>query len=206
MPAVTRQFFTVDLRGLRAGLAARAARLNISESDVLRSALAVALASETEVANAEAANNEAAQHASNRAALLGSTSQVKLSTRLPQGVAVCLDHNARAAGLSRGAYLARLIEGAPPVMPSADRKAGFAALSASADELAVLSRDIHHLTVLLKTGDIQAARPYRAMLDSLDGAVRAHLAKATFTLTELSVKRKAASQPPPQALQTRTSS
>jgi hypothetical protein len=203
MPAARRQFFTVDLRGLRAALAARAARLNISESDVLRSALAAALSNETDVANTEVANNEAAQPASNSAALLGSTSQVKLSTRLPQSLATRLDHNARASGLSRGAYLAGLIEGAPPVMPSADRKAGFAALSASADELALLSRDIHQLTVLLKAGDLQAARPYRVMLDTLDSAVRAHLAKATSTLAELSVKRKAASHPLPRALQTR---
>jgi hypothetical protein len=206
MPAATRQFFTVDLRGLRAALAARAARLNISESDVLRSALAAALTNETDLVNAEVANNEAAQPASNGAALLGSSSQVKLSTRLSPCVAARLNHNVRAAGLSRGAYLARLIEGAPPVMPSADRKAGFAALSASADELALLSRDIHHLTVLLKAGDVQAARPYRAMLDTLDGAVRAHLAKATSTLTELSVRRKATSQPSTRALQTRNSS
>ena len=43
MPAAAREYFTVDLRGLRAALAARAARDGMTESDVLRSALATAL-------------------------------------------------------------------------------------------------------------------------------------------------------------------
>ena len=38
-----RELFTVDLRGLRAALAARAAEADMTESDVLRSALATAL-------------------------------------------------------------------------------------------------------------------------------------------------------------------
>jgi hypothetical protein len=43
MTSTAREFFTVDLRGLRAPLSARAARDGLTESDVLRSALAVAL-------------------------------------------------------------------------------------------------------------------------------------------------------------------
>ncbi len=43
MPVATRECFTVDLRGLRAALAARAARDGSTESYVLRSALAMAL-------------------------------------------------------------------------------------------------------------------------------------------------------------------
>ena len=44
---VAREFFTVDLRGLRAALVARAAAAGMTESDVLRSALAAALADST---------------------------------------------------------------------------------------------------------------------------------------------------------------
>lgn len=62
-------------------------------------------------------------------------------------VAHRLDLNGRAAGLSRGAYLMRLIDDAPPVIPRAERAAGFAALNASASELALLSRDINHLRI-----------------------------------------------------------
>jgi len=44
MAPVAREYFTVDLRGLRAALTASAARDGVTESHVLRSALAVALA------------------------------------------------------------------------------------------------------------------------------------------------------------------
>ena len=43
MAAAAREYFTVDLRGLRAALAARATRHGVTESDVLRIALAAAL-------------------------------------------------------------------------------------------------------------------------------------------------------------------
>jgi len=49
MAAAAREYFTVDLRGQRAALATRAARDGVTESDVLRSALAVALATSRDV-------------------------------------------------------------------------------------------------------------------------------------------------------------
>ena len=42
-PSMVREFFTVDLRGLRAALTARAAEAGMTESDLLRSTWAVAL-------------------------------------------------------------------------------------------------------------------------------------------------------------------
>lgn len=42
MNSTAREYFTVDLRGLRAALTARAARDGLTDSDVLRGALAVA--------------------------------------------------------------------------------------------------------------------------------------------------------------------
>ncbi len=88
--------------------------------------------------------------------------QVKLSVRLPRTASSRLDRSARAAGLSRGVYLARLIDGVPPVVASSDRSAMFNALNASSNELALLSRDINHLTRLLRQGSFQAAREYTA--------------------------------------------
>jgi hypothetical protein len=43
MSTTAREFFTVDLRGLRAELSARAALDGLTESDIQRSALAPAL-------------------------------------------------------------------------------------------------------------------------------------------------------------------
>jgi hypothetical protein len=122
MRAAAREFFTVDLRGLRAALAARAASQGVTESDVLRSALAAALGSDACSATVEPPGQNDASH-------IGGS--IKLSVRLPRPAAHRLDHEARAAGLSRAAYLSRLICGAPPVLASVDRVAATAALNAS---------------------------------------------------------------------------
>jgi hypothetical protein len=118
-----------------------------------------------------------------------SASRLKLSARLPRSAAERLDHQARAAGLSRGAYLARLIDRAPPVIASTDRAACAAALSASAAELALLSRDITRLTLLLRQGDVDSAKQYRHHLDTLDADVRAHLDLAAAALADLVPRR-----------------
>ena len=177
----SREFFTVDLRGLRAGLRTRAARLGLTESAVLRSVLAAALGAER--------SDSAAPSTSAGGPMIAP--QVKLSVRLPRTASSRLDRNARAAGLSRGVYLTRLIDGAPPVVASSDRAAMFNALNASSAELALLSRDINHLTRLLRQGSFQAAREYTARHESLDSVVQAHLGLAALVLAELSAMRSA---------------
>ena len=161
MSGTPREFFTVDLRGLRAALSRRATEAGITESDVLRSALAVALGD----GGGDPLNSPATGDAS------ASQPQVKLSVRITCPAAERLDRKARAAGLSRGAYLTGLINAAPAVVAATDRRAGFAALSASAAELALLSRDIHHLTHLLRCGEFGPAQAYRERLETL-GACR----------------------------------
>jgi hypothetical protein len=194
MRAAAREFFTVDLRGLRAALAARAASQEVTESDVLRSALAATLGS-------DAYSAAFAQRSQDDDVQIGGS--IKLSVRLSRPVAHRLDYRARAAGLSRAAYLSRLIDGAPPVIASVDRAAATAALSASTTELALLSRDINHFTQLLRRGAGEAARQYRERLDNLDADVRAHLDKAAFTLAELSSLRGVAARAPASAFKPR---
>lgn len=196
MPRVAREYFSVDLRGLRAALAARAVSKGMTESDVLRSALAAALG---DVAGTGMITSPTPT------GRLPPTSHVKLSIRLTRDAAFRLDRHARAAGLSRGAYLTRLIIGAPPVTASVDRAAWTAALSASAAELAVLSRDINHLTQLLRNGAVEAARLYRERLETLDADVRAHLDKAATALAELSPARSGALRPHALATHRRSS-
>ena len=180
MPPVAREFFTVDLRGLRAALAARAAEEGVTESDVLRSALAAALGPARTSASGPA--NDAARGQPTAA-------QVKLSVRLGWPAAHLLDQNARTAGLSRGAYLARLIHGAPPVMSSADRAAACRALNNSSEGLALLSRDINRLTPFLRRDSLEAARIYMARQETQEKLVRAHLALAAGVLADLSSLR-----------------
>ena len=172
----SREFFTVDLRGLRARLRAQAASQGLTESAVVRGILAAALGAERSTSSAPAAGAGGPMTAS----------QVKLSVRLPRTAASRLDHNARAAGLSRGVYRTRLIDGAPPVVASSDRAAMFNALNASSAELALLSRDINHLTRLLRQGSWEAAREYKGRHESLDRVVQAHLVLAGPVLAELS--------------------
>ncbi len=179
MSATPREFFTVDLRGLRAALSRRASETGLTESDVLRSALAVALNDKrSDTLNMPESGD-----------IRESQPQIKLSVRILRPVAERLDRRARAAGLSRGAYLTGLINGAPAVVAATDRRAGFIALSTSAAELALLSRDIHHLTQLLRRGEVRAAQEYRARLDSLDADVRQHLDRSAAALAELAPPR-----------------
>ena len=180
MPVATRECFTVDLRGLRGALAARAARDRLTESDGLRCALAAALCTDLAVLPDPADDCTAAPSPAR---------PVKLSARLMRPASNRLDQSARAAGLSRGAYLARLIQCAPPVASSADRAALCTALNKSSEELAVMSRDINHLTQLLRQGAVQAARSYAARHETLDRDVRSHLALAAAVLAELSAMR-----------------
>jgi len=84
----------------------------------------------------------------------------------------------------------RLINGASSVIPSVERAAGFAALNASASELAPLARDINHLTQLLGKGSIAAAREYRGRIDGLEGDVRKHLELSAAVIAELMSDRK----------------
>ena len=184
MSSPSREFFTLDLRGLRAGLRARAARQGLTESAVVRGILAAALD---------------AKHGDSSVPSAGAVSpmiapQVKMSVRLSRTAASRLDRHARAAGLSRGVYLTRLIDGAPSVVASSDRAAMFNALNASSNELALLSRDMNHLTRLLRQGSFQAAGEYTARHDSVDRIVQAHLALAAPILSELSSMRLASKQ------------
>ena len=181
MTPPARDYFTVDLRGLRPALRARAACDGVTESDVLRSALVAALGDSgirppTPVVESAASPS--------------TTRHVKLSVRLSVAAARRLDLNGRAAGLSRGAYLMRLIDGAPPVIPSTERVAGFAALNASASEVALLGRDINHLTHLLRTGSVRAAREYQWRMETLNGDVRKHLALSAAVIAELMSDRR----------------
>jgi hypothetical protein len=180
MPAAAREYFTVDLRGLRAALKARAACDGMTESDVLRCALAATLGTGQPLPF-DPVQQPTAE--SPRAYL------VKLSVRLARSAAERLAQDARAAGLSRGAYLTRVIRGAPPVASSADRAVACRALNHSSEELAIMSRDINHLTQLLRRGSVQAAKSYATRHETLDHDVRSHLALAAAVLADLSSMR-----------------
>ena len=114
-----------------------------------------------------------------------SAASVKLSIRMTLEEASLLAAGARAAGLSRGAYLSGLIANVPVLASGGNRTDHIATLVASSAELSTLSRNIHHLTSLLREGNVRPALVYRDMLDTLAGDVRRHLMLAASVLADL---------------------
>lgn len=182
MNTTAHDFVTVDMRGLKAALVARAQAERVSVSVLVRSAVArdLGLAPGDEVGRMV----DSAERPS-------SATPVKLSIRVSAEEARQLAAGARAAGLSRGAYLAGLIADVPVLSAGGGRTEHIAALMASCAELATLSRNVHRLTALLRQANVEPARPYREMLDTLAGDVRRHLELAARVLADLQPQRHA---------------
>jgi hypothetical protein len=176
-----RDRISVDLRGLKAALVARAQAERVDVSSVVRRAV------ERELGVA-VATTELAGELCPRAT--GAT--VKFSIRLTSAEAARLAAGAARAGLSRSAYVASLLAEVPLLTSgSAARPDLLAALNASCAELSTLIRNMRHLTTLLRQGQLRAAQEYREMLDTLGGDVREHLAMAASLLAELRPARPA---------------
>lgn len=192
MAPSARDRISVDLHGLKAALVARAAADRVDVSVVVRRAI------ERELGVAAATTEPDGEPCSPRAA--GST--VKLSIRLTSAETAQLAAGAARAGLSRNAYVAGLLAEVPLLTSGlAFRPDLLAALNASCAELSTLTRNLHHLTTLLRQGQVRAAMEYRQMLDTLGGDVREHLAMAAGLLAELRPARpvRVASQGQPRA-------
>ena len=173
-------FVTVDMRGLKAALVSRAQAERVSVSVLLRGAVA------RELGLAMAATDQQATSAG----ATSSSASVKLSIRMTPEEASLLATGARAAGPSRGAYLSGLIASVPVLTSGANRTDHIATLVASSAELSTLTRNIHHLTSLLREGNVRPALAYRDMLDTLAGDVRRHLTLAASVLADLRPRRR----------------
>lgn len=172
-------FVTVDMRGLKAALVAHAKAKRCSVSVVVRDAVARELA---------AVGAEGAAQLGSPEAHDGATGWVKLSIRVRRAEADRLAAGARAARLSRGAYLVGLSDGVP-VLRTGGRDEHISSLVTSCAELSTLSRNTHQLTALLREGNVQQALVYRDMLDSLTADVRKHLRLAAQVLSALQSPR-----------------
>jgi hypothetical protein len=190
MKTCSHDFVTVDMRGLKAALVARARSDRVAVSVIVRDAVACFLVMDLSADELPAApSSEVAT----------SRSVVKLSIRLTADEAHQFADGARAAGLSRGAYLADLVNGVPAVTDGARCSEHLAALIASNAELTSLTRSIRHLTALLGQGDVRAAQEYRRLLDTLSGDVRRHLALASNALADLQPRRRVGNASAPHA-------
>ncbi len=185
MNAPSHDFVTVDMRGLKPALMARAHAERTTVSVVVRTAVARELGREVEGSRPRALRQPK---------LAGQS--IKLSIRMTAKEVEQLDAGARAAGLSRPAFLAGLIAGVPVLTNGGGRTEAISGLVASNAELADLSRDLRHLTSLLAHGESQAARFYRERFDTLADEVRAHLRLASRVLSDLQPQRGSGSARP----------
>ena len=176
MNTVPHDFVTVDMRGLKAALVARARERRVSVSAMVRDAVARTLPSTVETAQADSSRPVVG---------VGEPSTpVKLSIRLTRDEARRLDAGAQAAGLSRASFLSGLIEGVN-VLTSGGRRDHLAALISSSAELSTLSRNVRHLADLLRRSESRAAQEYRGMLDTLASDIDRHLIRVGDVLTRI---------------------
>jgi hypothetical protein len=178
----SRDRISVDLRGLKAALFERARTLGVSPSGVVRNALVQVLGQYDSLCLDRLA----------RGASLPIGRRVRLSLRMSREDARAVLAAARKAELSPGAYVAGLVAGVPALTYVASRTEHLAALIASNAELSTLSRNIHRLTALLRQANVEPARPYREMLDTLAEDVRGHLKLAASVLSDLQPRSRAA--------------
>jgi len=176
MAPSSRDRISVDLHGLRSALVERAQARRASVSELVREAV------ERELGLIDGSKEPGS--ATRPAASAGST--VKLTIRLTSGEAERFDAGARRAGLSRSAFLAGLLADVPALSGGGSSRLDcLAALTASSAELSTLSRNINHLTALLRKGEVRPAQEYRRMLDTLGNDVREHLILAASVLAAL---------------------
>lgn len=167
---LTRDRLTVDLKGLKPRLVARARARGVPVSRLVRLAVEQALGfDDDDVLAVERCSS-------------ATCSRTRVSIRLSAADAQRLTDGARAAGLSLGAYVVALMAHAGAVPCLEDRTALAGALTRSNAELSTLSRSLTRLVALLAQGDVSAARPYRQLLDTVDADVRSHLWLASKAL------------------------
>ncbi|WP_457356058.1 hypothetical protein [Roseateles sp. P5_D6] len=183
MNTTAHDFVTVDMRGLKAALVARAQAERVSVSVLVRGAVARDLGL---VVDAPAGGM--VLPGAGRA----SGASVKLSIRMSAAEARQLAAGARSAGLSRGAYLAGLVANVPVLSAGGGRTEHIATLMASCAELSTLSRNVHRLTALLRQANVEPARAYREMLNTMAGDVRRHLESAAGVLADLQPQSRSA--------------
>ena len=129
--AKLRERTTLDLRGLGPAMRAHAKARNMTVSSIARMAVVKLLESTGSVLAASADPEP-----------LRGVPAVKMTLRLMPRTAQQIATRARAAGLSHGAYVTAVIEGAPVAM---DHNIALAALAESTDRLASVAADLKQI-------------------------------------------------------------
>lgn len=177
-----RDRISVDLRGLKAALLERAQALGVSPSGLVRTALAEALGHAERI------------HIDRTTPSLrsGNGDRMRLCLRMSREQVRAAVEGAHRAGMYLGDFVGSLVADVPVLSAGGSRAEHIAALIASSAELSTLSRNIHRLTALLRQANVEPARQYREMLDTLAGDVRSHLELAAGVLVDLRPRSRGA--------------
>ena len=184
METSSRDRISVDLHGLKAMLVERSRALALSPSELVRKVLVKELG--------QPAGVESQPHRSHLVRQVGN--RMRLCLRMQMDDAAETLEAARMAGMSPGDYVSGLVAGVPAILRGGGQTDHIVALTASNAELSTLSRNIYHLTHLLRQAEVGPALYYRDMLDTLSVDVRRHLALASGVLADLRPRH----QPPSQ--------
>jgi hypothetical protein len=168
----SRDRITVDMRGMKGALTARARQLGQAPSEFVRSTLASALGAADQTEPLIGSPAQASAH------------RVRMCLRVHRSERDRFQRAAREAGLTVADLISGLLERGG-VVDLRSSSALVDTLKASNGELAALSRSLSRLTTLLSQGSVQAALVYRDSLDRADAEVRAHLRLAAAVLSEL---------------------
>lgn len=175
METQSRERISVDLQGLKPALLARSQALGVSPSELMRKTLEQALS----------ISAAAAEGVDRRLTPKRSGGRARLCLRMERDGVMAVMAAARRAGMSPGDYVAGLVAGVPVLLNGGSRSEHIEALTASSFHLSSLSRNLHALTRLLTQANVEQARVYREMLDTLEGDVRRHLVFASGALAAL---------------------
>jgi hypothetical protein len=175
METQSRERISIDLQGLKAALMERSQALGMSPSELVRKALVQALDTPTVLKQASAV----------RPPRKRPSDRTRLCLRMGQEEATATLAAARQARMTPGDYVAGLVAGVPVLLNGGGRSDHIAALTTSNAHVANLSRNIYSLTRFLTLANVEQARVYRDMLDTLNGDVHRHLMLASGVLAEL---------------------
>ncbi|MFZ2825429.1 hypothetical protein [Hydrogenophaga sp.] len=171
---------TIDLRGLREPLQARAGVNQMTPAALVRQAVLAYLAPKSGDQTPDPRPLKYVRE----------EQVVKVTLRLPAGHAALMNFQARIANVSKSIYVASLIEGAPPPR---NHTQTVAALQASTNRLAVVSTDLSaflRILHMVKPGASQELDRYQAGIDTLNKDIRRHLNTASELVAELRAPRR----------------
>lgn len=182
-----RERVSIDLRGHGAALNALAQSKQMPVSALVRKILAEWLHARSFVDEAHAVGTVPSRSVD---------AITKVTLRIPARHAVGLACAARAADLSQGAYVMRLLDGQQPAPVARDQHENRLALVRSTAMLAALSSDLHALLRAMRQASLPDTAACMTVVAEVSDAVHLHLVAAAPLMAAIAPSRRAAAADP----------